>query len=407
MKVKKMDKWWTILKIADFRVACIAIFILEFSAMMVIPIIPLYSQMLGASATLIGSMFAGYAVGRMISLVPGGYLSDRKGDVTVAGVATLCSALPPYLITLLCNPQHFIVLRIVEGLFIGMAGPAFYSIVNRNIRSEQRGLAMGIYIFSAMSGSAVAPLLSGYLASAFDMKYPFYLSAFLSASAGVLVFLFIKVTQSEKPESEKHFSFRQDFAPFLRTSKGALLVGIAAISFFGEFIWGMVQAVVPLFVKEILGVGIQDVALVFTFNFTIILISQPFMGHIADKYGGRRQLSLVSLFIIVSIVSLGVARTFWQFLIIYSMECLLAAAIIPTTRKMVGELYSDTQVTGKAFGIFLTLSGLGSILGPIVCSFFYQAVYPRFVFGVVGVVGFVCLCLYLLTGYTRNSSPTT
>lgn len=401
-----MDERWTILKIADFRVACIAIFILEFSAMMVIPIIPLYSQTLGASATLIGSMFAGYAVGRMISLVPGGYLSDRKGDVTVAGVATLCSALPPYLITLLLDPQQFIVLRTVEGVFIGMAGPAFYSIVNRSIRPEQRGLAMGIYIFSAMSGSAVAPLLSGYLASAFNMKYPFYLSALLSASAGALVFLSIRLVRPEKPVSQKHFSFRQDFAPFLRTAQGALLVGIAAISFFGEFIWGMVQAVVPLFVKEILGVGVQDVALVFTFNFTIILISQPFMGHVADKYGGRRQLALVSLLIIGCIVSLGAAQTFWQFLMIYSIECLAGAAIMPTTRKMVGELYSDAQMTGKAFGIFLTLSGLGSILGPIVCSFFYQAVYPRFVFGAVGVVGFVCLCLYLLTGFARNSSPT-
>lgn len=370
--------------------------------MMVVPIIPLYSQTLGASATLIGSMFAGYAVGRMISLVPGGYISDKKGDVTVAGVATLCSALPPYLITLLLDPRQFIVLRTVEGVFIGMAGPAFYSVVNRSTRREQRGLAMGIYIFSAMSGSAVAPLLSGYLASAFSMKYPFYLSALLSASAGALVFLSMRSKKPEKPDLQKHFSFRQDFAPFFRSSKGMLLVGIAAISFFGEFIWGMVQAVVPLFVKDVLGVGVQDVALVFTFNFTIILISQPFMGHIADRYGGRRQLALVSLLIVGCIVSLGVAQTFWQFLVIYSVECLAGAAIMPTTRRMVGELYSDAQITGKAFGIFLTLSGLGSILGPIVCSFSYQAMYPRFVFGVVGGVGVACLCLYLLTGFARN-----
>lgn len=400
-----MSNRLSILRIADFRVACIAVFILEFSAMMVIPIIPLYSKTLGASVTLIGSMFAGYAIGRMVSLVPGGYISDRKGDVTVAGVATLCSALPPYLITLLLNPQHFIVLRTIEGIFIGMAGPAFYSIVNRSIKPEQRGLAMGIYLFSAMSGAALAPLLSGYLASAFSMKYPFYLSAFLSACGGVMVFLLIKLPKLEKPSSERRFSLRQEFGPFIKTSKGFFLVGIAAISFFGEFIWGMVQAVVPLFVQEILEVGIQDVALVFTFNFTIILVSQPFMGHLADKYGGKKQLALVSVIMIACVSSLGIAQTFWQFLAIYSLECLVGAAIMPTTRKMVGELYSDRELTGKAFGIFLTLSGLGSILGPIVCSFFYQAVNPRFVFGVVGIVGLLCLGIYLFAGIIMGSRP--
>ncbi|MBU7012083.1 MAG: MFS transporter [Theionarchaea archaeon] len=234
-----MNERLKILKIADFRVACIAIFVLEFSAMMVIPIIPLYSKTLGASATLIGSMFAGYAVGRMVSLVPGGYISDRKGDVTVAGVTTLCSALPPYLITLFLNPQYFIILRTIEGMFIGMAGPAFYSIVNRSINPKQRGLAMGIYIFSSMLGA---------------------------------------------------------------------------------------------------------------------------------------------------------------------VECLVGAAIMPTTQKMVGELYSDTNLTGKAFGIFLTLSGLGSILGPFICSIFYQVLNPRFVFGVVGIVGLLCLGIYLFVGIVKSSA---
>ena len=186
---------------------------------------------------------------------------------------------------------------------------------------------MGIYIFSSMLGAALAPLLSGYLASTFSMKYPFYLSAILSASAGILVFLSVKPSDIRESCSQEHFNIKQDFAPFFRTSAGLLLVGIAAISFFGEFIWGMVQAVVPLFIQEVLEVGVQDVALVFTFNFTIILVSQPFMGHLADTYGGRKLLTLVSLIIIICIISLGAVRIFWQFLAIYSVECLVGAAI--------------------------------------------------------------------------------
>jgi len=87
-----------------------------------------------------------------------------------------------------------------------------------------------------------------------------------------------------------------------------------------------------------------------------------------------------------------------------AVECLVGAAIMPTTQKMVGELYSDTNLTGKAFGIFLTLSGLGSILGPFICSIFYQVLNPRFVFGVVGIVGLLCLGIYLFVGIVKSSA---
>jgi DHA1 family multidrug resistance protein-like MFS transporter len=386
-----------ILKNADFRTACIAAFVLEFSAMTVIPIIPLYSKTLGATATLIGSMFAGYAAGRMVSLIPGGYLSDRKGDATVAGIATLCSALPPYLITLTANPEYFVLLRTVEGFFLGMVGPALYSIINRSIKSEQRGFSIGIYIFFALSGSALAPLLGGYLATSFSMKYPFYVSAILSASAGILVFLSVTKPQIKPPEPDsKGLSFMHDFAPFIKTTKGLFLVGIAVISFYSEFIWGMVQAVIPLFIQDILHAGVQNVALVFTFNFTILLVSQPFMGYLADRFGGAKMLTFIGTALMLCVLSLGIGQTFWQFLAFYSIECLVAAAVLPITRKMVGDMYSDTQLTGKAFGIFLTLSSVGSVVGPIVCSAFYQVYPSRLIFVVAGTVGLLCLTGYVL-----------
>jgi MFS family permease len=65
------------------------------------------------------------------------------------------------------------VLRVVTGLFLGVAVPVANLAIRGAVRSERQGEAFGVAATATSAGNAVGPVAGGLLASSFGFGAPF------------------------------------------------------------------------------------------------------------------------------------------------------------------------------------------------------------------------------------------
>jgi len=389
---------------------CLAVALAEVGLMMRSPLIALYATRLGASASLAGGLFTAFALGRMAGQVPGGVLADRVGDRRVCAAALLISALGPLGFALVPRPYALLAFMAFEGVASGMVSPAFLSLVGRSVPGELRGRAIGVWLAVLLASDAVGPLVGAPAAAVWGGRLPFLLAAGLSASSAAVLRWGVLSPRPPAPAS------RESAAPdaavanpagwaLLAGPGGALLMSVAAISFYGEFIFGMLQAMLPLYLCQVLGTGPAAVSLLFTVNFTILAALQPLAGYAADRVGGRRLLAVAPWLMVGAVAMMAFSRSYAGVVAWFCLECVGAAALIPTTRKVLSDYFSPRGQSGRAFGAFGLLSGLGAVVGPVATGLLYARWSAGPTFGVVAALGAVLALAYLAVQTSSARRP--
>lgn len=401
--MQHLSKSIAVFKYPAFAAICLAVFILNTGWGMIIPILPVYSVDLGASAALIGAMFTSFAISRAILQAPGGIISDLYGDKRTLETALLLYAVPTFLFTISNNPFHFIAFRFLEGLAEGFALPALFSIINREIGQQERGQAMGTFTAVASVGLIASPALGGLMVKYFGIKSPFYIATVASLISALIVHYAVTAPQ-QTAKGQVKSAFRDlenQMRSYFSWQKSPVLLGIACVLFFGQFAYGVIEPVLPVYGYQVLKVDISKMTLLFSINFALFTLVQPFAGGLADRIGSKRQIFLSTLLMACTMAALALPKDFPLFLLVFSIESIAAASLIPAGRKLVGDMYSGED-SGKAFGFLGSISDVGLILGPLASSLIPFG--PQLVFLVTGGVGIICLLGFLfILGFARSS----
>lgn len=147
----------------------------------ILPLLPFYTERLGASPFVVGLLISTYAICQLVSGPIIGSMSDRAGRrplLIVSQVGTLIG----FLILSQANALWLIfVSRIIDGLTAGnlsLAQAYIADVTEPNKRAQSFaviGIAFGL-------GFLVGPAISGFLAG-FGYAYPIYAAAVLSATS--------------------------------------------------------------------------------------------------------------------------------------------------------------------------------------------------------------------------------
>jgi EmrB/QacA subfamily drug resistance transporter len=143
----------------------------------------------------------------------GGKLGDIYGakkmfilGAVIFGIGSAITAFAPNINFLLFGWS------IVEGIGAAMMIPASSSLIVANFAPQDRGKAFGIYGASAGIGSAIGPILGGYLTTAYSWRWAFGINLFVVA---ILVLSSVIVKEMEKQENAK---IKIDFVGVLLSS---------------------------------------------------------------------------------------------------------------------------------------------------------------------------------------------
>ncbi len=381
---------------------------------MVIPVMALYAERLGAPDSQIGWLMTGYSAMQFVFTPIWGRLSDRYGrrpllllSIAMTAVGFLAYALAPDFRWLL-----------VSRLFAGMA-TANISIAQAYIADvtppEGRARGMGLIGAAFGLGFILGPALGGLL-SAFSLAAPGYAAAALAAVNGVAAF-FVLPEPVERAVAVRRRAHLPALVDELRRPGIRRLIVIfllATLAFSG------MEATFALLAAHRYGLDQRHVSYVFAFIGAVVTIVQGgLIGRLTRRFGERALLVAGLLLQAVGLVALPYGDVLGAALLAATPEALglssatagLLSASLPLAfgsglfGPAVTSLISRSaraEDQGGTLGIGQSAAALGRIAGPISATNAYDHVWM----GAPYVGGAAIMLVTAAVGWTlRPPSP--
>lgn len=327
---------------------------------------------------------------------PAGWLADRIGQRTVLligfGIAASSVLWMMHAHTIL----SLVLSLAAYGVGVTPMWPAAVSGIGLATPEKKRAAFMGyLYIFW-LAGAGLGPVIINLV---IGRTYTLAFTILIAADVIGFAFVWLLVHQPAAVQAtEARVRAEQ-------TDRRAYLLGLwrnvkeAAFLFPGMFAQTFaVASLVPILslyasvVLHISGATYSSI-LVAGGAFTVILLIPA--GKLVDKYGARR--FLVIAFLIAG-VGLGLYPFFRTVPMTYLMVCILGtcyAFILPAWNSVLDKCI-DADKKGTLWGVFMTVEGLGSAVGPYLGGLVWDTISPEAPFWVSAAVIIVMGLLYVV-----------
>jgi MFS family permease len=370
-------------------------FLNDLSSEMIMPILPMFLQSLGATGQLIGLVGGLRDSLASILKVPCGYWSDRTGRRKVFvywgyGVSMVFKLLLAFSKIW----PSAVVFSAMERVGKGLRTAARDAIISESA-AAQRGKAFGIHrgldTLGAILGSAVSFLLLWFLG--LEIRTIIIIAAVFGLAALVPIG-FVREPKVEQREVKLKIGLSVLAKPlklFILIS-GIFALGNFSYMFFimraQHLFTGRASIAAPVFLYVL-------------FNVFYSALAVP-LGSISDKIGRRPV--IVSGYALFALVSLGFAfcNSLWLFVVLFSLYGVFFAAIDGTQRAFVSDL-AGAGFKATALGAFHTVTGLSAFVASFAAGLLWQHVSPvaTFLFGSATAVVAIIVFLILQAGFTE------
>lgn len=147
----------------------------------ILPLLPFYSERLGASPFVVGLLISTYAICQLVSGPIIGSLSDRAGRRPLLIVSQMGTLVGFLILSQAATLWLIFLSRIIDGLTAGNLSLAQAYIADVT-EPEKRAQSFGVIGIAFGLGFLVGPAISGFLAG-FGYAYPIYAAALLSTTS--------------------------------------------------------------------------------------------------------------------------------------------------------------------------------------------------------------------------------
>ena len=152
-----------------FAILLLALFISTLGIGIIVPMLPIYAETLGASGIWIGLIFSGFSIARFFVMPIVGRLSDRSGRKTFIAAGLFLYALVSLGFISAKSPETLTVLRLGQGFAAAMIIPIAQAYAGELSPSHSEGKYMGIFSLALFAGFGVGPLMGGFLKDLYGM----------------------------------------------------------------------------------------------------------------------------------------------------------------------------------------------------------------------------------------------
>ncbi len=322
---------------------------------LIVPLLPIYADTLGANGFWIGLIFGANPLVRAVFTLVVGSLADRRDKKSLMLGGLLGYALVSVGFMLSRNPVQLFLARVAQGAFSAMVMPVARAYAGDLAPKGREGAIMGQFALAFSLGFAFGPLVGGLLADNFSLNAPFYGMTALSLLASFFVWRSVPSMPPKKGALQRR---GLDFRPF----RDRQVVGLIAGRSFVEVGRGIFSALMPIIGDSLLGLSSSQTGLVVTMRSGVESIMQPVSGKLADRYN-RRYLCLVGF--VIMPVALFLTPSATSFLLLGAVAILLglgSGTAVPAASAIAVDK-GRTFGMGSMMGIDSTAQALGMACG--------------------------------------------
>lgn len=340
----------------------------------IIPLLPLYlTERLGSSVRLVGAVVAAFALTETFLKTAWGSVADRLGRRPLIVAGLLLSSIAPVLMSALRQAWLFIPLRVIDGAGSSALWPAASAIIADTTPPHRRATAMGALNMFFLAGLAFGPSLGLFVVALFDSYAAgFYLAAGLLFTAGIVAaFVLRHLGHTHLPPPDVEVVGYHGTAPspeleaVVEEARHVPMLGVMmVVAFVQMFGAGLLAPILVIYAKRIVGLSEHMIGSLFLVFMLTVALATFAAGHLADRWGKRRS---VSLGMIMGSAGLWLLPLSPRLPVLAACGLLIGigyALSTPAWNAMVSELAPPGRV-GLAMGASQTAQGLGLVLGPL------------------------------------------
>ncbi len=396
------------LAVADRKVFA-TLFFSIFSAVMgvgiVVPLIPIYAESLGAGGLYIGFVFASFSLSRSFLLPLFGKLSDKTGRKPYIFLGLFGYTLVSVAFIFSDSVQGLIVIRFFQGIASAMVMPVVQAYVGDITPENMEGRVMGMFNMSMFIGLSIGPLAGGFISDALGMRGAFLCMGVLTFTGALMSLLFLPPVKKE-PAGRRA---KQSPAGWGVLLKDPALWAILSLRFAHVFCIGVVWCFLPLMSKNF-GLSTGTIGFLIMLGVFMSGILQVPMGRVADQVDKKKMALLGALIVALDMLGYQWARGFWGLLAAsigfglgggIAMPPLMAMAVIKGAR---------TGAMGSVMSLLTLAHSLGMLFGALSAGILMdlygvrQGFLLAAMFMLMGAV-FFGTCSYLYKRRAQNDLP--
>lgn len=376
------------------RGAFVGLFIATGAAMLglsiIIPIMPLYAEHLGASGFFLGVIFSGFALSRGLFAPIMGRVSDQYGRKRLLMLGLGLYVLLALAYAFAASPLVLAGIRLAQGFASVLVTPIAQSYIGDITPEGREGEYMNLFYVSLFGGLAVGPLIGGWLSDVFALQTPFFFMAAMAAVAFVLVAVMVpqRLAAAREEQRGAPVSMRRALAAvFGDDEMRGLMSYIGARGFYR---WGF-NSFFPIFAVGAAALNRTQVGLLISGYMLAGGVLQYPLGRLSDRFPERRvafivfggTLSGLAMLVLTMLHSLYPLIALVVGMGVTSAVSRAASVAIRTER---GRVHGMGAVTGA----FTTSMSAGQVFGPLLFGavidlFSIQAAF--YLGGIVGLAG--------------------
>lgn len=382
-------------------------------ATMVTPSLTLYAKEgFSDNGFIIGAIVAGYAIGRVITDIPSGFLTDRIGISKTMKIGLGIQILSSIFAGIAPNYWILFLMRVTEGIGSSIYVNAAVTYVLLSNQSSRRGTVMGIYQSIMMTGITIGPIFGAFIASTYGLNASYFTYAAVLVVAMIIVFFIQHKGKFHLITNGADSNYNLDSESFGIIRNISIYINSASLATFGfAFLRsGIYTMAIPLFAYENLHLSVVSVGFIFTSASVANLLASFFSGKLTDRYGMKWPLIisiLVASFIIIIIpfttlmiqmlilvIILGFTSGFFGQSVAWAAEKVEERVKKSINRNNDSNYLHARSFVTKGIGFNRMIGDVGLIMGPLIVGYIIMIMKNQ---NFVWIISFVTVSVVLMS----------
>jgi multidrug resistance protein len=349
----------------------------------IMPILPYYTQKMGASALELGLLMASYSVMQLIVTPFWGEMSDRVGRKPVFLIGLFGYGLSFIIYGFATELWMLFAARMLGGALAGGMYPASLAYIADVTEHNERGKVMGLLGAASGLGMIFGPSISGIL-SVWGLTVPFFVTAIAAFIFGIFGYIFLE----ESRAVDVHHPIKREkvslIAP-LRSPMAILFILMLLVTLlmsgfqtiFAYYMGGRfglydAPSPMPLLNGSITLTGPTAMAVLFTIMGIVgVLCQGVLVGYLISKIGESRT---VMTGMVVSAAGFILINLSGELVTIMLSSSLIAVGVglaTPCLNSLASKA-TDEEHQGSTLGVLGSYGALGRIVGAPINGFAFD-----------------------------------